>query len=256
MRVNRVKKISWLRIPSKSIGLKFILSELEVFRSIPESSGNLIENAVLKLGWIFDSFSSNKMQNVFRIGSEWFVLARKQIPEWLRISLVRQCSFIIHMEIFLLKISDWFGNSLRNSSDSLGNNPNEILNHVWCKSVKIKSDSFWFNPNECEVGLIQNEFSIRIILNSTSFGFKSRIEPNWFLSYLHRTRVESEPRLMPRIKADWFLTVIHEARCKTFFGLLQNDSEPVSINTSSDWFLTTFHQTRYKIIFGLVRNDS
>ena len=32
---------------------------------------------------IFDRFSSNKIQNVFQIGSEWFALARIQISEWI-----------------------------------------------------------------------------------------------------------------------------------------------------------------------------
>ena len=37
---------------------------------------------------IFDRFSSNEIQNVFRIGSEWFALARVQISEWIGIALI------------------------------------------------------------------------------------------------------------------------------------------------------------------------
>ena len=41
-----------------------------------------------QVGLIFDSFSSNDVQNVFRIGSEWFELARIQISEWIGIVLI------------------------------------------------------------------------------------------------------------------------------------------------------------------------
>ena len=38
--------------------------------------------------FVFDHFSSNETQNVFRIGLEWFALARIQIPEWIGIVLI------------------------------------------------------------------------------------------------------------------------------------------------------------------------
>ena len=40
------------------------------------------------IGFIFDRFLSNEIQNVFRIGSEWFALARIQISEWFGIVLI------------------------------------------------------------------------------------------------------------------------------------------------------------------------
>ena len=40
------------------------------------------------IGLIFNRFSSNEIQSVFRIGSEWFVLARIQISEWIGIVLI------------------------------------------------------------------------------------------------------------------------------------------------------------------------
>ena len=39
-------------------------------------------------GLMFNRFSSNETQNVFRIGSGWFALARIQISEWIGIVLI------------------------------------------------------------------------------------------------------------------------------------------------------------------------
>ena len=41
------------------------------------------------VGFIFNLFSSNKIQNVFWIGWEWLGMVRKQIPECLGIALIR-----------------------------------------------------------------------------------------------------------------------------------------------------------------------
>ena len=41
-----------------------------------------------QIGSIFDRLSSNELQNVFRISSEWFTLAQIQISDWIGIVLI------------------------------------------------------------------------------------------------------------------------------------------------------------------------
>ena len=59
---------------------------------------------------VFDRFSLNEIQNVFRIGSEWFVLARIQISEWIGILLIdsefrnMSCNFDVRGKLFYFSL--------------------------------------------------------------------------------------------------------------------------------------------------------
>ena len=82
-----------IRVNPRSEWFGIILFEYSVWIN-PSSDFNSILFSVygllprIKSDWvgsIFYRFSSNEIQNVFRIGSEWFALARIQISKWIGI---------------------------------------------------------------------------------------------------------------------------------------------------------------------------
>ena len=120
----------------------------------------------------------------------------------------------------LAKVSDW--NSFR-------------INQNYFNSFR------YLYPSQCELGLIQTEFSIRINPNESKVGM-IRIDSDW------KFGLDQYETGLIRINLD----------CKLGFGLVRIHWDwCLGINRiRSDWFLTVFHQTRYKTFFGLVRNDS
>ena len=150
------------------------------------------------VGSIFNRFSLNEIQKVFRIGSEWFELARIQISKWIGIVLIG--SELIPIRYFRQ------GRLIKNGQKSIRLNP---INPE--TSIRI-------NLNQSET-----KFSIRINPNHPDLGI-NRIDSDWKLGF-GLVRIHSDCCLwLIRIKTDRFLTVFHYMRYKTFFGLVRNDS--------------------------------
>ena len=122
-------------------------------------------------------------------------------------------------------------------------NQSEVKNRSNLIRFNPRRQSEWIrnqilNPNQSEVWLIQNEFSIRINSNHFNHGF-IRIDYDWKFGF---------GSFRPWIDSDW----------KSCHGLVRIHSDScLGLNRiRSDRFFTIFKQTSYKTFFGLIRNDS
>ena len=79
---NLIENSVWINPSSDFFGLIWIEN------LVSDSIGLMSRIKSDKVGLIFDCFLSDEIQNVSRIGSEWFSLARIQISEWIGILLI------------------------------------------------------------------------------------------------------------------------------------------------------------------------
>ena len=126
--------------------------------------------------------------------------------------------------VSLAKISDWnlfrdnqnYPDSFRflnpSQCESSRTIPKNVLYLVLWKKVKNQSDLIrGINPNESEVGLIQTEFSIRIIPTSDSFGIIPRFGTEWirfsrinFLPFFLSKVIQTVFQLVRKQILEWF----------------------------------------------------
>ena len=151
--------------------------------------------------------------------------------------------------VALAKVSNWnsfrvnqnYSDSVRylypSQCESFRTNPKNVLNLVWLKTVKNKSDLIQLIPRH------QSEW-IRMNPNESETNFSMQINPDLDWSEPNFQSESIFELELIRIDLDW----------KLGFGLVRIHSDwCLEINCiNSVWFLTFFHQTR----FTMVWNDS
>ena len=186
------------------------------------------------VGLIFKLFSTNEIQNVFRIGSYWFALTRIQISEWFGIALIQSEHWFIRIGnqsvsgLILIhsnwkftsysfgfiwtEVSDWIGLSrikfqaIFNKLDSKFFSDWFALARIqiseWFGIALIQSDSIQMNPNQSEHWFtrIGNQSVSGLILIHSDWKFTS-----YSFGFIW-TEVSDWIRLSS-INSDWFALV-------------------------------------------------
>ena len=179
-------------------------------------------------GLIFKRFSTNKIQNVFRIGSDWSALSRIHISEWFGIFLIG--SVWISIQNFRQGSKGLFS---QNYSDSIRFNPNESKVNFQSEWIRINPATDWSKTN------IQSE-SIRTLIHSDwkSIGVRIDSDSLGLKIYFKLVQIHADRSLgLIRINFQAFFNKRDSKRFSDCFGLIRIGSNTVIgvILNSSDW---------------------